>query len=158
MNRIFLLTLTAILLAASPLVAQDDMQAFPPAGEGMERHVLRLPAEPDETLLKVELILGKSVLTDAANRYFFGGEIAAETIPGWGYTRYVLPRLGPMAGTLMAVDPAAPKVERFITLAGEPFLIRYNSRLPVMVYAPAGVEVRWRVWRADAQPQAMPQG
>lgn len=158
MNRIFLLTLTAIFLAASPLAAQDDMQAFPPAGEGMERHVLRLPAEPDETLLKVELILGRTVLTDAANRYFFAGEIAAETIPGWGYTRHVLPRLGPMAGTLMAVNPAAPKVERFITLAGEPYLIRYNSRLPVVVYAPEGVEVRWRVWRADAQPQAMPQG
>lgn len=158
MHRIFLLTLLAILLGAAPLSARDDMQAFPPADEGMVRHVLRLSAEPDETLLKVELILGKTVLTDTANRYFYGGEIAAETVPGWGYTRYVLPRLGPMAGTLMAVDPAAPKVERFITLAGEPYLIRYNSRLPVVVYAPAGVEVRWRVWRADAQPQTMPQG
>ena len=158
MRRTFLLTLMAILLGTALLSAQDDMQAFPPADEGMTRHVLRLPAEPDETLLKVELILGKAVLTDAANRYFFGGEIAAETIPGWGYTRYVLPRLGPMAGTLMAVDPAAPKAERFIALAGEPYLVRYNSRLPVVVYAPTGVEVRWRVWRADAQPQAMPQG
>ena len=154
----FLLTLMAILLCGSPLSAQDDMQAFPPADEGMTRHVLRLPAEPDETLLKVELILGKAVLTDAANRYFFGGEIAAETIPGWGYTRYVLPRLGPMAGTLMAVDPAAPKVERFISLAGEPYLIRYNSRLPVVVYAPADVEVRWRVWRSEPQTRPMPQG
>lgn len=158
MRRTFLLTLMTILLGVSPLWSLDDMQPFPPADEGMTRHVLRLPAEPDETLLKVELILGRTVLTDAANRYFFGGEIAEETIPGWGYTRYVLPRLGPMAGTLMAVDPAAPKVERFIALAGEPYLIRYNSRLPVVVYAPADVEVRWRVWRADAHPQAMPQG
>jgi ecotin len=29
---------------------------------------------------------------------------------GWGFTYYVLPKLGPMAGTLMAVDPNAPKV------------------------------------------------
>lgn len=154
----FLLTLMAILLSVSPLSAQDDMQAFPPADEGMARHILRLPAEPDETVLKVELILGKAVLTDAANRYFFGGEISAEAIPGWGYMRYVLPKLGPMAGTLMAVDPAAPKVERFIALAGEPYLIRYNSRLPVVVYAPADVEVRWRVWRAEPQTRPMPKG
>lgn len=158
MRGTFLPILMAILLGASPLWAQDDMQAFPAVDKGMTRHVLRLPAEADEARLKVELILGKAVLTDAANRYFFGGEIAAETIPGWGYTRYILPTLGPMAGTRMAVDPAAPKVERFIALAGEPYLIRYNSRLPVVVYAPAGVEVRWRVWRADARAQAMPQG
>ena len=63
-----------------------------------------------------------------------------------------------MAGTLMAVDPAAPKVERFISLAGEPYLIRYNSRLPVVVYAPADVEVRWRVWRSEPQTRPMPQG
>jgi ecotin len=54
-----------------------------------------------------------------------------------------------MAGTLMAVDPNAPKVERFITLAGEPKLLRYNSRLPLVVYVPAGVEVRYRLWRAE---------
>ena len=42
-------------------------------------------------------------------------------------------KLGPMAGTLMAINPDAPKVKRFITLGGEPYLIRYNSRLPVVV-------------------------
>jgi ecotin len=53
-----------------------------------------------------------------------------------------------MAGTLMAVDPNAPKVDRFISLGGEPYLIRYNSRLPVVVYVPEGAEVRYRIWRA----------
>jgi len=33
-----------------------------------------------------------------------------------------------MAGTQMAIDPNAPKLNRFITLGGEPYLIRYNSR------------------------------
>ena len=27
--------------------------------------------------------------------------------------------------------------------------MRYNSRLPIVVYVPAGVEVRYRIWRAD---------
>jgi hypothetical protein len=31
-----------------------------------------------------------------------------------------------------------PKVERFITLGGELYLIRYNSKLPVVVYVPEG--------------------
>ena len=124
----------------------------------MTRHVLQLPEEKDETALKLELIVGKTVSLDAENRYFFGGRIDAVNIEGWGFTRYVVEKLGPMAGTLMAPDPNAPKVDRFITLGGEPYLIRYNSRLPVVVYVPEGVDVRYRIWRAGPEAKAVPQG
>ena len=63
-----------------------------------------------------------------------------------------------MAGTLMAVDPKAPKVNRFIQMGGEPFLIRYNSRLPVVVYAPDGVEVRYRIWSITPKAKALNKG
>jgi ecotin len=63
-----------------------------------------------------------------------------------------------MAGTQMAIDPNAPKVSRFITLGGEPYLIRYNSRLPVVVYAPEGVEVRYRIWRAEPEMKSLEKG
>ncbi len=53
-----------------------------------------------------------------------------------------------MAGTMMAPDPNAPQVDRFISLGGEAML-RYNSRLPIVVYVPDGVEVRYRLWRAE---------
>jgi len=129
--------------------AADKLKAFPPASDGQVRYVIELPAEPDESMLRVELLVGRLVETDAANRYFFGGKLEPETIAGWGYTRYVLSDIGPMAGTLMAVDPGAPKVERFVTLGGEPSLLRYNSRLPLVVYVPEGVEVRYRLWRAE---------
>jgi ecotin len=138
--------------------AADNMKAFPPAEEGTTRYVLQLPAQADENLFKVELIAGKTVYLETSNRYFFGGEIKAENIEGWGFTKYTVDRLGPMGGTLMAVDPNAPKEDRFITLGGEPFIIRYNSRLPVVVYVPDGVEVRYRIWRADPSMTAMPEG
>jgi serine protease inhibitor ecotin len=67
-------------------------------------------------------------------------------------------KLGPMAGTLMVVDPSAPKVQRFIAMGGEPYIIRYNSRLPVVVYAPEGVEVRYRIWSAEPETKAMEKG
>jgi ecotin len=63
-----------------------------------------------------------------------------------------------MAGTLMAIDPKAPKRARFIGLGGEPYLIRYNSRLPVVVYVPEGTEVRYRIWRADSIVQSVGRG
>jgi ecotin len=60
-----------------------------------------------------------------------------------------------MAGTLMAVDPDAPKVSRFIRLGAEAYLIRYNSRLPIVVCVPQHVEVRYRIWSASSEYKAM---
>lgn len=151
-------TCTLILFFASTGHAQDNLKAFPPAGEGMVRHVLQLPKQADEGAFKVELIVGKTVQVDAHNKYFFGGKIEEETIRGWGFTLYRIRELGPMAGTLMAVDPNEPKVARFVTLTVGPFLIRYNSRLPIVVYAPEGVEVRYRIWSAGTEIKTMEKG
>ena len=43
-------------------------------------------------------------------------------------------------------------------LGGEPFLIRYNSPLPIVVYAPEGVEVRYRIWSAGPDLKAIGPG
>ena len=45
-----------------------------------------------------------------------------------------------------------------MAIGGEPFLIRYNSKLPIVVYAPEGVEVQYRVWKADPKPTAIEKG
>ncbi len=85
------MTVTAWLAAAAAFLiaipagqAADNMKAFPPAEQGMARHVLQLPHRNDESALKVELIVGKTVQLDEHNRYFFGGKIEAETVKGWG--------------------------------------------------------------------------
>ena len=134
------------------------MKAFPPPDQGQIRYVIQLAEQDDESNYQVELIVGQTVKIDESNQYFFGGQIKKESIVGWGFTRYVVSELGPMAGTLMAVDPNAPKVDRFIRLGGEPFLIRYNSRLPVVVYVPEGVEVRYRIWGAEPESKEAHEG
>lgn len=152
--------LTAVLICIAMLTdeATDNMKAFPPAEAGMVRHVLKVPKQEDESAFKVELLVGKTLQLDEANRYFFGGKIEEKTIEGWGFARHIVSDLGPMGGTLIAVDPNAAKVERFITLRGNPHLIRYNSRLPIVVYVPEGAEVRYRIWRADKEVKPMDKG
>lgn len=147
-----------ILFVTVSVQAADNMKAYSPAEAGMVRHVLQLPKQADEYAFKVELIVGKTVEVDAVNTYFFAGKIEEKTIEGWGFPRYDVSKLGPMAGTLMAVDPDAPKVNRFIAIGGEPFLIRYNSQLPIVVYAPEGVEVRYRVWNASPNVKPIDKG
>jgi ecotin len=138
--------------------ARDNMKAFPPSDQGQIRYVIHLAEQDEESNYQVELIVGQTVKVDESNQYFFGGQIKKENIVGWGFTRYVVSELGPMAGTLMAVDPNAPKVDRFIRLGGEPYLIRYNSRLPVVVYVPEGVDVRYRIWRAEPESKDANEG
>ncbi|MBS1214503.1 MAG: proteinase inhibitor ecotin [Proteobacteria bacterium] len=158
MRKLLSSTALVFFFAALTVHAGDNMKAFPPPEKGMVRYVLHLPKQDDESAFKVELIVGKTVLLDERNRYFFSGKIQQETIKGWGFTRYNVSQLGPMAGTRIAVDPNAPKVNRFIALGGEPYLIRYNSRLPVVVYAPEGVEVRYRIWTAEPEMKGFEKG
>jgi ecotin len=47
----------------------------------------------------------------------------------------------------MAPPEGAPKVKAFVTAA--PLHVRYNSRLPIVVYVPSGYEVRYRIWSAS---------
>lgn len=150
------LSLLVVVLPASAV--NNHMKAFPPADEGMVRHVLTLQKQDDESIFKVELIVGKTVQLDEVNQYSFEGKIEPEIIQGWGFTRYVVSELGSMLGTRIAVDPNAPRVDRFITLSGGPYMMRYNSRLPVVVYAPEGVEVRYRIWNAPLEFKPMDPG
>jgi ecotin len=147
-----------LLFSVSAAFGANTMKAFPPAEDGMVRYVLQLPQHEDESAFKVELIVGQTVQIDAQNRYFFSGRIEAESIAGWGYSRYIVRKIGPMGGTLMAVDPDAPKVMRFITLGGEPYLVGYNSRLPIVIYLPKGTEVRYRLWSAGGEAIALEPG
>jgi ecotin len=158
MTKAWVTALLLFLFAVPASQGKDNINEFPPAEEGMVRYVLQLPKQDDESSLKVELIVGKTVQTDERNRYFFGGKIEEETIKGWGFTLYKISKLGPMAGTLMAIDPNDLKVARFIALGGDSYLIRYNSRLPLVVYVPEGVEVRYRIWTAGAEVKAIEKG
>ena len=56
----------------------------------MTRHVIRLAKQENEGDFKLELMVGKTVRTDSVNRHFFGGDLKTETIPGWGFDRYIL--------------------------------------------------------------------
>lgn len=131
--------------------AADALKAFPAAAAGQTRHVITLPAQSNEDALKVEVIVGKTMKVDC-NRHSFGGRLVERTAEGWGYSYYVMDSLGQAASTMMACPPGSER-DAFVRAAGQD-LIRYNSRLPLVVYAPADAEVRYRVWRAGEEQTA----
>lgn len=135
-------------------------KAYPKAGQGMVRYVLFLEPKADESLYRVELIVGKVIETDGVNKYGFGGSIQEKTVKGWGYRQYVVEKgaFDNPFSTRIGVPANQPKVKQFVALGGGPTLVRYNSKLPVVVYVPAGGEVRYRIWEAPPVPKAMQPG
>ncbi len=134
------------MLAACATAAPGDLDPFPTAEEGMTRFVVRLPALDDEDSARLELIVGKELEVDC-NQHRYGAALEKKTVSGWGYGYYVVPSVsGPMS-TLMAC-PEGKKERRFVRAAIDDALVRYNSRLPVVVYLPEGFELRYRVWTA----------
>lgn len=133
--------------AADTVTITDPVDAFPNAEPGFTRHVIHLPVGNYENDLKVELLPGKVIDIDC-NTYQFIGQLEEKTLEGWGYNYYVLPKIEGPLSTSMAC-PEDSKKMRFIPVTGSAgSLLYYNSRLPVVVYLPDGVELRWRTWVA----------
>lgn len=126
--------------------ARSQLDAFPAATSGQTRHVLELPALANEDEMKVELIVGQTRTIDC-NQQVLGGELSEVTLEGWGYTYYLLPEIKDGASTMMGCPPGSDR-EAFVTLPQQT-LIRYNSKLPVVLYTPEDAEVRYRLWRAE---------
>ncbi len=145
------LLMLKILTAGGPADASEhpELKAFPAAQDGMGRSVIVLPHKErsEEGDFKVEILVGREMLTDGVNQVRLGNAIEPRKLEDSGYTYYEVTGPAETISTLMAPPEGAPKVKAFVTAA--PLHIRYNSRLPIVVYAPSGYEVRYRIWSAS---------
>lgn len=125
---------------------------YPKADKGMKRQVIQLAPEKDESTLKVELLIGQTLEVDC-NRHRLGGELESKTLEGWGYDYYVFDKVSSPVSTMMAC-PDGKKEKKFITAyLGDDGMVRYNSKLPIVVYTPENVEVKYRIWKAEEKIQ-----
>jgi ecotin len=145
------LSSTMSLLPALAMAAEHSpLVAFPEPTEGMVRFVIPLPEmQSSEDNYSVEIIAGRMIETDGVNQVGMDTELHPQPLEGWGYTYYEMTGSGQVASTLMAPPPGTEKVETFVH--GKPLRVRYNSRLPIVVYTPDGFEIRYRIWAAAAE-------
>lgn len=116
----------------------------------MQRYVIDLPAKAQEDDYQLQLIAGKNMTVDC-NRQRLNGTFEEQTVAGWGYTYWVFKSDGHAVSTLMACPPGSKK-PGFVS--GAPVTVRYNSKLPVVVFVPDGMQLRHRIWQAGAVEQA----
>lgn len=80
--------------AATPNpAALKELKAFPATLAGHVRHVIELPALPDEDERKLELMGGKAMTVDCNSRGM-DGRFEPRDVQGWGYTYWVLQSRG----------------------------------------------------------------
>lgn len=139
------------LLAAtctSAFASNDILSPFPQAEKGMKRQVIQLPEQQDEAQYKVELLIGQKLEVDC-NQHRLGGTLTSKTLEGWGYDYYLFDKVTSPVSTMMAC-PDGKKTEKFVTAyLGDHSLLRYNSKLPIVVYTPDNIDVKYRLWKAD---------
>lgn len=133
----------------NPAAAQE-LKAFPAALAGHRRFVIELPTLAHEADHQLELIGGKAMTVDC-NARGMDGRFDARDVPGWGYTYWVLQSQGQVRSTMMMCPPGSEK-PGFVK--AEPLMLRYNSKLPVVVFVPDGMRLRWRVWQAGETQDA----
>jgi ecotin len=119
----------------------NELKTYPAAMKGYQRHVLHLKAREDEREIKVEILPG-IMLEDDCNIVSFSTPARSLTVKGSGYPYLVIKWNGSMQTTLMGCDELSTKKE---FIEGNSILIGYNSLLPVVVFAPKGLSVRYRI-------------
>lgn len=160
MNKISIIIAFLAITFSSAVIAQQktpkyeklNVSMYPVAKAGYKQVYFQVPVSSNEKDLKVEFYVGVDKLVDC-NNYFLNGTIKEETVEGWGYNYYAVESDGESAGTLMGC-PDTKKTIKFIQL--QPQFIRYNSKLPIVLYIPNNMEVRYRIWRADKNITKVP--
>lgn len=129
--------------------ALKNLKPYPEQLDSLERYVIYVDQQADESLFEVELIAGKKMEVDC-NRHRLMGRFHEDVVDGWGYNYYVFETEGQVISTMMMCP--APKTEKFIQ--GESLTVRYNSRLPLVVYLPKGYELKYKIWTAGEEQSA----
>ena len=154
MCRLFVFVPFLLVAACAAAMPEQDLEPWPSADAGETRYVIRLPELEDESGRRVELRIGKDLEIDC-NRHWFGGKLERDVIAGWGYPMYRLVDVAGPASSMMAC-PEQEKRVAFVAVNLDDAFVRYNSKLPIVVYVPEGFVVRYRIWSADDIMQDAP--
>jgi ecotin len=114
---------------------------FPAAERGAQRVVIRLAPRRDEQLWKVEFYAGRQKEIDC-NRQGYGQNLIERKTP-IGYSYWTVNGDARAFSTMMGCPPNS---RRMAFVSGTSVLENYNSRLPIIVFVPPGMELRYRMW------------
>jgi ecotin len=122
-------------------------EMFPTPKEGFQQFIIQLEPKEDEDAFKVEIYGGITAEIDC-NKHQLSGTFTKQNLEGWGYNYFEFNSNGTLISTRMFC-PEDSKHREFVLSNSE--LLRYNSKLPIVIYVPNGIEVRYKIWERDVK-------
>jgi len=135
-------------------ISTHELHMYPSATDSLVRHIITLPEQESESDYKIEIYVGKVMEVDC-NTHSLTGDFTEKVATGWGYPYFEFDTNGLVMSTLMGC-PANSLHDEFVHSKSE--LVRYNSRLPIVVYTPPEYEVRYKLWVRNPHEYTAPQG
>ncbi|SNR33489.1 ecotin [Lutibacter agarilyticus] len=122
-----------------------DISMYPVPKEGFSLYTIQLEPKQNEANFQIELYAEKIEEVDC-NKYQLLGEFIKHNLEGWGYSYYEFNSNGDIMGTRMAC-PNSSKHEEFVK--SSVILVRYNSNIPIVVYLPNKMSLKYKIWERN---------
>lgn len=149
---LFAIAAVFAIFTSSTLMAQNfmhqDISIFPKPQAGVTQWVINVPHSENDDQKKVEIYVGKTQEVDKCNNHILTGSFETKPLEGWGYEYLVFTTNGNIMATQMGCMDNT-KAAKFIM--AQPQVMRYNGRLPIIVYAPEGYEVKYKIYKAEPE-------
>lgn len=131
---------------STELKAMHDLTIYPNI-ENMIKNVIFMDPRVNETQYKIEFYAVKSMEVDNCNKHYLLGDFEVKTLEGYGYPYYVFKSNGQVISTKMACENSMKKIQN--VASGKTETVRYMSLLPVVIYTPKEIDIKYKIWNQD---------
>jgi len=130
------------------LAANEKTKMFPKAENGYTKYIIDVPKTANDFDHKLEVIIGQDMMVDCNNHRIIA-QVEERDLKGWGYSYLYI--TSDSNNVMISTRRACtnPKEKKFVQVYNESLLKRYNSRLPIVVYVPNHLTVKYRIWSAS---------
>jgi ecotin len=143
---IFAFVSLSIQAIAQQIVSKQDLSIFPMPESGYKKVIIEVPYSDKDDQKKIEFSVGKWMEVDGCNYFNLQGTLETKDLQGWGYNYYVFKTNGQVTSTMMGCSDAAMR-NLFVT--AQPEMVRYNGKLPIVIYVPEEYQVKFKIFKAE---------
>jgi len=127
-------------------LTKTDVSIYPKPEKGFKQMIIEVPHSDNDSNKKIEFVIGKWMEVDTCNKHSLLGSIEEKELKGWGYGYYEFNTDGGVISTRMAC------LENSVTrkfVSSQPKTVRYNGKLPIVIYVPEGYDVQFKIFKAE---------
>ena len=133
---------------AQQVITKQDLSIFPKPEAGYKKVVIEVPYSSKDDQKKIEFSVGKWMEVDGCNYFNLQGTLESKDLQGWGYNYYVFTTNGQVTSTMIGCPDAA---KRHLFVTARPEMVRYNGKLPIVVYVPEEYDVQFKIYKAEEE-------